>query len=91
VEELRLEPGSFGEDLMVTLTAPAEVTVSIVRSGFVVGRLDLGAIDAGAYEYSLQEILTTPLHPRQRFQLVVEAVNPEGSVRRVLIVIPGLS
>lgn len=91
VEEPRIRPGSFGDKLLFTLTAPAEVTVSVVRAGREVGRLELGAIDAGAYEHPMQEILTTPLNPRQRFQVVIEAVNPEGSVRRFLIVIPDIS
>jgi hypothetical protein len=91
VEEPRIRPGSFGDNLLFTLTAPAEVTVSVVRAGREVGRLELGAIDAGAYEHPMQEILTTPLNPRQRFQVVIEAVNPEGSVRRFLIVIPDIS
>jgi hypothetical protein len=91
VEELRVAPGSFGDDLLFTLTAPAEVRVSVVRSGLVIGRLELGAIDAGSYQFPMQEILTRPLNPRQRLHVVIEAVNPEGSARRVLIVIPDLS
>jgi hypothetical protein len=91
VEELQVVPGGFGDDLLFTLTAPAEVRVSVVRSGLIIGRLELGAIDAGSYRFPMQEILTRPLNPRERFQVVIEAVNPEGSVRRVLIVIPGLN
>jgi hypothetical protein len=91
VEELQVAPGVFGDDLLFTLTAPAEVMVSVVRSGRVIGRLELGVIDAGSYEFPMREVLMRPLNPRDRFQVVVEAVNPDGSVRRVLIVIPGLS
>ena len=91
VEEMRIGAGSFGDNLLFTLTAPAEVIVSVVRSRLQVGRLELGVIDAGSYEYSLQDILTRPLNPRQRYQVVIEAVNPEGSVRRILIVIPDIS
>ena len=86
VEQPGISPS--GDRLLFTITAPAEVTLSITRMGVEFGRLELGAIDAGSYQYLLNEIVDAPFNSRQTFRVIIEAVSPDGSDRRVLVVVP---
>lgn len=85
----RIQRGPIGESLLFTLTSPSEVSISIVQ-GTEIGRLEISGTDAGSFEYPLADILIRPLDQRKPFRVVIEAVNPEGSARRVLIVIPDI-
>lgn len=80
-----------GDVLRFAVTAPAVVTVSIQNAQGLVGRLDVGGTDAGAYEYRLADILTERVGRQQRLVVTIEATNPEGSDRRVLVILPGIS
>ncbi len=90
IELSQVQPGPISESLLFTLTAPSEVSISIVQ-GREIGRLEIGGIDAGSFEYPLSDILSRPLNTQKPFRVIIVAVNPEGSVRHVLFVIPGLS
>lgn len=88
LEQLRIRPSPAGEVIHFALTAPAEVVVTVVSGGRRVGRLELGGLDAAAHQVALAEVLTEPVSRRQRQVVTIEATNPEGFIRRTLIIVP---
>lgn len=90
IEQTQIEPGPTGDVLLFTLTAPAEVTVSVHVRGGVLARREFGGVDAGFYRFALSEIVSRPFDAGRPFRVVIEAVNPEGIARRVLIVVPDI-
>ncbi|HUO46460.1 MAG TPA: SpoIID/LytB domain-containing protein [Acidimicrobiia bacterium] len=88
VEQPRIRPSTLGDILLFAVTAPAEVVVSVSSQNREVGRLDLGGLDAGNHEVLLAEVVSEALSRRQRFYVIIEATNPEGSDRRTLVIVP---
>jgi stage II sporulation protein D len=77
-----------GHHLRFETTAPAFVTVNATVDGEVGEAIDLGLLNAGAYEIPFSDLVTDGLTDRSRFEVVIEARSPHGDARARLVGVP---
>jgi hypothetical protein len=64
------------------------MTVNATVDGEVGEAIDLGLLNAGAYEVPFSDLVTDGLTDRSRFEVVIEARSPHGDARARLVGVP---
>jgi hypothetical protein len=77
-----------GHHLRFETTAPAFITVNATVDGEVGQAIDLGLLNAGAYEIPFSDLGADGLTDRSRFEVVIEARSPHGDDRARLVGVP---